>query len=35
MTRKTAAVEGMDFLVWNDIFSNWGQNLFHVEVLTP
>lgn len=33
MTKKAAAVEGTDFLVWNDIFSNGGLNLFHMEVL--
>ena len=35
MTKKTAAVEGMDFLVWNDVFSDWGLNLFHMEMLAP
>lgn len=33
--KKTAAVEGTEFLVWNVIFSNWGLNLFHMEALSP
>lgn len=33
MTKKAVALEGMNFLEWNDIFSNWGLKLFHMEVL--